>query len=69
MSLGPGPFVRGLEYAADTKAIVVGKPMKEFFQAALDGDDPCSAVMIGDVSNGKKRLLLNKFLFYVKFVF
>lgn len=31
LALGPGPFVTGLEYAADCKATVVGKPEKTFF--------------------------------------
>lgn len=41
-----------LEYAADVKAEVVGKPEKSFFlQAIRDlGVDPAHVVMIGDVS-------------------
>lgn len=31
LALGPGPFVTGLEYAADCRATVVGKPDKTFF--------------------------------------
>lgn len=31
LALGPGPFVTGLEYAADCQATVVGKPEKAFF--------------------------------------
>lgn len=31
LALGPGPFVTGLEYAADCRATVVGKPEKSFF--------------------------------------
>jgi len=49
-SLDMGPFVRALEYAAGTDAIVVGKPAPAFFETAL-GDIACSAsetVMIGD---------------------
>ncbi|NWU97643.1 HDHD2 protein, partial [Upupa epops] len=50
LSLGPGPFVVGLEYATDSKATVVGKPEKTFFLEALRGTDcaPEEAVMIGD---------------------
>ncbi|KAJ7427685.1 Haloacid dehalogenase-like hydrolase domain-containing protein 2 [Willisornis vidua] len=50
LSLGPGPFVTGLEYATDTKAMVVGKPEKTFFLEALRGTGcvPEEAVMIGD---------------------
>uniref|UniRef100_A0A1A8IVU4 Haloacid dehalogenase-like hydrolase domain containing 2 n=1 Tax=Nothobranchius kuhntae TaxID=321403 RepID=A0A1A8IVU4_NOTKU len=52
LALGPGPFVTGLEYAADCKATVVGKPEKTFFTQALSelGCSPSEAVMIGDVS-------------------
>ena len=51
LSLGAGPFVTGLEFAADTKATVVGKPNKQFFLQALEtlGSSPEEAVMIGDV--------------------
>lgn len=31
LALGPGPFVAGLEFAADCRATVVGKPEKCFF--------------------------------------
>ncbi|XP_074063078.1 haloacid dehalogenase-like hydrolase domain-containing protein 2 [Macrotis lagotis] len=50
LALGPGPFVTGLEYAADTQAIVVGKPEGKFFSEALRGIDckPEEVVMIGD---------------------
>lgn len=51
LALGPGPFVTGLEYAADCRATVVGKPEKTFFTQALSdlGCSPSEAVMIGDV--------------------
>lgn len=50
LSLGPGPFITGLEYATDVKAAVVGKPEKPFFLEALRsiGCQPEEAVMIGD---------------------
>ncbi|XP_041043320.1 haloacid dehalogenase-like hydrolase domain-containing protein 2 isoform X2 [Carcharodon carcharias] len=50
LSLGPGPFITGLEYATDVKATVVGKPEKPFFLEALRsiGCQPEEAVMIGD---------------------
>lgn len=60
MALGPGPFVTGLEYATDTKATVVGKPEKGFFLEALR-DLNCSpeeAVMIGDVSMNRMRIVI-----------
>ena len=50
LSLGPGPFVKGLEYAADCRSEVVGKPSPTFFRTALGDLDPSLAVMIGDVS-------------------
>lgn len=49
LALGPGPFVKGLEYAADCKAQVLGKPCPEFFRTGLEGVDPSEAIMIGDV--------------------
>ncbi|XP_063309941.1 haloacid dehalogenase-like hydrolase domain-containing protein 2 [Pelobates fuscus] len=50
LALGPGAFVTGLEYATDSKAIVVGKPEKTFFLEALRsiGCLPEEAIMIGD---------------------
>lgn len=36
LSLGPGPFVAALEYAAGVEAHVLGKPTKEFFAAVID---------------------------------
>ena len=43
-------FVAGLEYAADTEAIVLGKPSPAYFEAALEAldTDPERAWMIGD---------------------
>ena len=50
ISLDLGPFVAALEYAADIRAEVVGKPAKAFFALALDdlGLGPDEVVMIGD---------------------
>lgn len=58
LALGPGPFVTALEYATDTKAIVVGKPEKTFFLEALrdTGYAPEEAVMIGDVSRRAQEM-------------
>lgn len=50
LALGPGAFVKGLEYSAGVQAHVVGKPSADFFRAALDGVEPEAAIMIGDVS-------------------
>lgn len=49
-SMDAGAFVAALEYAARTKAEVLGKPAPAFFHAALDslGVGAADAVMIGD---------------------
>ena len=36
LSLGPGCFVSGLEYSADIKAEVIGKPEQSFFNTAFE---------------------------------
>ncbi len=48
--LDAGPFVRALEYALGIEAVVMGKPGRSFFDAALKtlGVEPSEAVMIGD---------------------
>lgn len=45
-----GGFVDGLEYASGTKAMIIGKPSKDFFQIALDHMklQANQAAMIGD---------------------
>lgn len=50
LQLDAGPFLAALEYAAGTRALVLGKPAPEFFRAALADLDcpPEAAVMIGD---------------------
>ncbi len=50
LSMDAGGFVRALEYAADVKAEVVGKPSREFFHQALAsmGVRPEEAIMVGD---------------------
>eukprot|EP00741_Cyanophora_paradoxa_P008005 tig00001234_g7744.t1 len=50
LSLGPGPFVAALEYATGAKAVVVGKPSPDFFEAALAdmGARAGEAVVVGD---------------------
>lgn len=51
LAVGPGCFTRGLEYAAGTKATIVGKPNPFFFKSALPSDVlPEECVMLGDVS-------------------
>lgn len=50
LALGPGFFVKGLEYSAQCKAELVGKPNIAFFKSALGDIPPDSAIMIGDVS-------------------
>ena len=48
--LDSGVFVAGLEYAAQTEAIVLGKPSTVYFEAALEAldADPDRAWMVGD---------------------
>jgi len=48
--LDVAPFVKALEHAADCEAVVIGKPAKTFFDAALAklGALPARTVMIGD---------------------
>ncbi|KAK4687251.1 hypothetical protein P7C73_g2862, partial [Tremellales sp. Uapishka_1] len=36
LSLGPGPFIRGLEEATGVKAEIVGKPTKRFFELGIE---------------------------------
>ncbi|XP_033305947.1 haloacid dehalogenase-like hydrolase domain-containing protein 2 isoform X1 [Bombus bifarius] len=48
LALGPGAFIAGLEYSADIKAEIIGKPAAEFFKAALEDIPPEEAIMIGD---------------------
>ncbi|KAI5479847.1 G1/S-specific cyclin PLC1 [Pseudohyphozyma bogoriensis] len=58
LSLGPGPFITGLEEAAGVKAEVVGKPEPEFFRQALrslekDGIDESQWSEVGVVGDDK----------------
>jgi HAD superfamily hydrolase (TIGR01458 family) len=49
IDVGPGCFIKGLEYSAGVKAICIGKPTEHFFKSALpEGVKPENAVMIGD---------------------
>ncbi|KAJ2065514.1 hypothetical protein GGI17_000327 [Coemansia sp. S146] len=52
LSLGPGGFVAALEYAADKKAVLVGKPARAFYELALADmgllESPESVAMVGD---------------------
>lgn len=50
LALGPGCFVKGLEYSAQCEAELIGKPNKAFFHAALGDIQPQNAIMIGDVN-------------------
>ncbi len=48
--LDAGAFVAGLEYAADTEAVVLGKPSSAYFEAALEALDADAHMtwMVGD---------------------
>ncbi|XP_067621837.1 haloacid dehalogenase-like hydrolase domain-containing protein 2 isoform X5 [Eurosta solidaginis] len=49
LALGPGAFIKGLEYAASTSSVLIGKPNEYFFQNAIpEGVYPEECVMIGD---------------------
>jgi HAD superfamily hydrolase (TIGR01458 family) len=50
LQLDAGAFLLGLEQAADTEAVVLGKPSGAFFAAALStlGVGRSEAVMVGD---------------------
>lgn len=50
LSLSAGPFIAALEYAAGRKAVVVGKPSKDFFKLALSdmNSSPMETAVIGD---------------------
>lgn len=60
LSLGPGPFVSALEYAAGIEATAVGKPESNFFQSALESVDGIAdeTIMIGDVSSIHKVIFV-----------
>ncbi|XP_017954408.1 haloacid dehalogenase-like hydrolase domain-containing protein 2 [Drosophila navojoa] len=52
LALGPGCFVKGLEYATGKTATLIGKPNKFFFNSAIpDGLSPNECIMIGDDVN------------------
>lgn len=50
LHLDAGPFVKALEYAADTRALILGKPAGGFFRAVLEdvGVEAADALMVGD---------------------
>lgn len=50
IALDLGPFVAALEYAADARALIVGKPAEAFFLGAVDdmGLSAQEVVMVGD---------------------
>jgi HAD superfamily hydrolase (TIGR01458 family) len=54
LALDVGAYAAALEYASGVEATVVGKPAREFFDAALGdlGADAASAVMVGDDVEG-----------------
>jgi HAD superfamily hydrolase (TIGR01458 family) len=52
--LDVAPFIKALEHAADCEAVIMGKPAREFFEAAVRklGTAPADTVMIGDDIRG-----------------
>lgn len=59
LSLGPGCFVTGLEYSADVKAEVVGKPESVFFHSALEVLNSKSSVKLEPSGNYQKSLKMD----------
>uniref|UniRef100_A0A182SM75 Haloacid dehalogenase-like hydrolase domain-containing protein 2 n=1 Tax=Anopheles maculatus TaxID=74869 RepID=A0A182SM75_9DIPT len=52
IALGPGCFVKGLEYSSGVSAVCIGKPNEYFFRSALpEGVAVEECVMIGDDPN------------------
>ncbi|MDX1564994.1 MAG: TIGR01458 family HAD-type hydrolase [Phycisphaeraceae bacterium] len=50
LNLDAGPFIRALEWAAETEAVVTGKPSRTFFEQVV-GSTSCDAgscLMVGD---------------------
>ncbi|HKB49808.1 MAG TPA: TIGR01458 family HAD-type hydrolase [Solirubrobacterales bacterium] len=54
LALDVGAYAAALEYASGVEPIVVGKPSREFFAAALEslGAGPADTVMVGDDIEG-----------------
>ena len=54
LQLDTGPFVKALEYASGSEAVVMGKPATAFFDIALSmvGCEPSECLMIGDDIRG-----------------
>jgi HAD superfamily hydrolase (TIGR01458 family) len=50
LSIDMGAFVAALEYAAETEAVIVGKPSPAFYRTAVDalGLAPGDVLMVGD---------------------
>ncbi len=50
LKLDAGPFIRAIEWAADTTAIIMGKPSREFFEAVVVSTaySPHDCLMVGD---------------------
>jgi len=50
LSLDAGPFVKALEYASGTQALILGKPSRDFFLKAVEalGCEPAEVLMVGD---------------------
>lgn len=54
LSLDAGPFIHALEWAAETEAIIMGKPSAAFFEQVVDstGFDASDCLMVGDDVEG-----------------
>jgi len=68
-----GAYTTALEYACDISAIIMGKPSKEYFSAAIESMNlkPEEVVMVGDdiISDiGGAQKNSNIYLFFILFV-
>ena len=59
--LDAGPFIRAVEYAAGVKAVIMGKPSRDFFRQAIAAAnvDPGMTLMVGDDVYGDVEGALN----------
>lgn len=50
LNLDAGPFIRMLEWAADTKAVIMGKPNQAFYDQVVKSTpfEPSQCMMVGD---------------------
>ncbi|MEH6652475.1 MAG: TIGR01458 family HAD-type hydrolase [Motiliproteus sp.] len=54
LHLDAGPFIKAIEYAASTEAVILGKPSKDFFEQVVASTtlEASSILMVGDDVHG-----------------